>query len=143
MDKRIVILLAIIGILLLGIGYMLSQQNSVSDVNATIANNTTQNTTVINATLEKDTQQTESGEYGYCAICGNALTYSEANNEFTQGKVCDSCALNPDYQSGEGADYANSKLAEAYPDEYEGMFDDSSENHDNENNGDIETAPND
>lgn len=128
MDKRIAILLVIIGILLVGIGYMLFQQNNASDVNETIANNTHNNTTVKNATLEESTQ-TVSGEYGYCAICGNALTYSEAHNEYTQGKVCSSCASNPYYQTGEGADYANSKLAEAYPEEYEGMFDDSSEDY--------------
>lgn len=58
------------------------------------------------------------------------LTYSEAHNEYTQGKVCHSCALNPYYQSGAGADYANKKLAEAYPDDYDGMFDDSSEDYD-------------
>lgn len=52
--------------------------------------------------------------YGYCAVCGKALSASEANDEYTQGKVCHSCANNPPG----GPDYANQKLKEAYPDEY-------------------------
>lgn len=133
MDKRIAILLVIIAILLAGIGYMVFQQHNVNDANATvtnITNNTNNNTTVVNATPVESSQNTVGGEYGHCAICGKALTYSEAHNEYTQGKVCRSCASNPYYQSGDGADYANKKLAEAYPDEYEGMFDDSYEDYD-------------
>lgn len=86
---------------------------------------TVNNTTAVNATLESAPQKTDIGQYGYCAICGKALSYSEANNEYTQGKVCSDCASNPYYQTGEGADYANQKLKEAYPEDYEGMFEDS------------------
>lgn len=132
MDKRIAILLVIIGMLLFGIGYMQYNQNNTNDADVVnITNNTTDNTTVVNATLEENSQQTVSGEYGYCAVCGKALSYSEAHNEYTQGKVCSDCASNPYYQTGEGADYANQKLAEAYPEDYEGMFDDSSDEYEN------------
>lgn len=118
-DKRIIILLAIIAVLAVGVAYglMTHQDNTKSD-----ANNTTTNKTVKNATLVES--HSESGQYGYCAVCGKALTYSEANNEYTQGKVCADCASNPYYQSGEGAKYANQKLAEAYPDEYSDFYDD-------------------
>lgn len=61
------------------------------------------------------------GQYGYCAIYGVALTYEEANNEFTQSKVCYNCANNPYYQHGE-ADYANKKLYEKYPKDHEWML---------------------
>lgn len=81
----------------------------------------------VNATVqETQTTNSPSGEYGYCAICGKALTASEANNEYTQGKVCSACAQNPYYQTGEGAQYANEKLFEAYPDEYAWMHEDNS-----------------
>ena len=101
-----------------------------------VVNNTTQvnNTTVKNATLEESESQstssenTESGQYGYCAICGRALSYSEANHEYTQGKVCSDCANNPYYQTAEGAEYANHKLYEAYPDEYAWMYEDTNDN---------------
>lgn len=127
MDKRIAILVAIIGILLVGIGYTVYQQNNdgIDANNTTSINNTLNNTTVKNATLEKTSQKTVSGQYGYCAICGKALTYTESQDEYTQGKVCYDCASNPYYESGPGADYANQKLKEAYPEEYEGMFEDS------------------
>ncbi len=119
-DKRVIILLVIIAILAVGVGYglMTHQNNDTTNVN-----NTTTNKTVKNATVVKS--DSESGKYGYCAICGKALTYSEATNEYTQGKVCSDCASNPYYQSGEGAKYANQKLYEAYPDEYSWMYDDS------------------
>ena len=78
-----------------GIGYMLFQHNNASDVNASIANNTTEKTTVKNATHKENTQQTVRGEYGYCTVCGKVLTYLEAHNEYTQGKVCYSCESNP------------------------------------------------
>lgn len=137
MDKRIVILLVIIAILAAALGYMIFQQNSVSDVKNTTANttvNTTvKNTTVVNETEEDTSQETVSGEYGYCAVCGRALSYDEAHNEYTQGKVCSDCASNPYYQTDEGADYANEKLKEAYPDDYEGMFEDSPDDIDNKN----------
>ena len=84
---------------------------------------------VLNATMNQtqtsSSSNTESGHYGYCAICGKALTSAEANNEYTQGKVCHSCAANPYYQTDEGSQYANEKLFEAYPDEYEWMYEDS------------------
>lgn len=119
-DKRVIILLIIIAILSVGICYsLMTQHNDTKPV----VNNTTTNKTVTNATLVQS--KSESGQYGYCAICGKALTYSEANNEYTQGKVCAACAQNPYYQSGEGAAYANQKLAEAYPDEYSWMDEDS------------------
>ena len=130
MDKRIAILLIIIGMLLVGIGYTISQQDNASDVNNTTAiNNTINNTTVKNATLEQSSQKTVSGKYGYCAICGKALTYEESQDEYTQGKVCYDCASNPYYESGPGADYANQKLKEAYPEEYEGMFEEPSDDY--------------
>lgn len=125
-DKRIIVLLIIITILSIGIGYSiftLQQDNEKPRINNTTINNTT----IKNATLEqKTTSNSESGQYGYCAVCGKALTSSEANNEYTQGKVCLSCANNPYYQSGEGAEYANKKLAEAYPEDYEWMYEDTS-----------------
>ena len=40
--------------------------------------------------------------------------------------MCHDCAVNPYYQSGEGAEYANKKLYEAYPDEYSWMYEDDS-----------------
>lgn len=142
MDKRILALIIIIVLLVVGIGFLIAgQQNNVKQV----ANNTTlNNTTVKNATLTNETttssSSSENGQYGYCAICGNALTYSEAHSEYTQGKVCSSCAKNPYYQTEEGSKYANQKLAEAYPDEYEWMNDDSSNDfEDYENYEDVET----
>ena len=134
MDKRIAALILIIVILLIGIGYAISQHPDAGDTkNTTNVNNTTKVNTTLNNTTVKDTaveessQKTASGQYGYCAVCGKALTYGEANNEYTQGKVCHSCANNPYYQTSPGADYANQKLKEAYPDEYEGMFEDNYE----------------
>ena len=128
-DKRIiVVLIVIIAILAIGLAYsMLSQKHEpVKPVNnTTVKNATLNNTTVKNATVTQPTH-TESGKYGYCAICGRALSSSEANNEFTQGKVCGDCARNPYYQTEEGAAYANQKLYEAYPDEYEWMYEDTS-----------------
>ncbi len=138
MDKRIVILLVIIAILagLLCYGIFTHQEPAKKIVNNTTA--PTNNTTVKNATLEETTTESSSddgGEYGYCAICGKALTYAEANSEYTQGKVCHSCAANPDYQSEEGAKYANEKLYEAYPDEYAWMHEDSNDHSKNSKNG--------
>jgi hypothetical protein len=100
-------------------------ENNTTHINTTTKLN---NTTVEDTATEESgsesagSQNSESGQYGYCAICGRALSYSEANHEITQGKVCIDCANNPDYQTGEGADYANRKLYEAYPDEYEWMY---------------------
>ena len=132
MDKRIAALLLIIGILLIGMGYLISQHKDTPDTNnITKVNTTLNNTTVKNVTVEESPQKTVSGKYGYCAVCGKALTYEEASNDYTQGKVCCACANNPYYQSGPGADYANQKLKEAYPDEYEGMFEDSYDYEDN------------
>ncbi|WP_405303991.1 hypothetical protein [Methanobrevibacter sp.] len=122
----IIILIIIIAILSVGIAYELFKTNNTqNDVKNVTTNNTTSNTT-LNATLQQ-TEPTisDSGKYGYCAICGKALSYSEASNEYTQGKVCAACAQNPYYQSGEGAEYANEKLFEAYPDEYAWMHEDS------------------
>lgn len=132
-DQMIIMaLVVILAVILAGIGYMLIGHQ---DAPKKAENNTTKvNTTLINNTTVKDTtseeseseyassQNSESGQYGYCAICGRALSYSEANHEITQGKVCIDCANNPNYQTGEGADYANRKLYEAYPDEYEWMY---------------------
>ena len=123
MDKKIIVLLVIIAILAVGLGYSLLTLNH--DTEKPVVNNTTiNNTTKNNTTLEKTSTNSESGKYGYCAICGKALSYSEATSEYTQGKVCKSCANNPYYQSGEGAKYANQKLEEAYPDEYGRSYED-------------------
>lgn len=130
MDRRIAILLVIIGILAFAIAYAALQPHGESDLDD--ANVTVNNTTAVNATLESAPQNLESGQYGYCAVCGKALSYSEAHNEYTQGKVCGECASNPYYQTGEGADYANQKLKEAYPEDYEGMFEDSADDGDSE-----------
>ena len=132
MDKRIAALLLIIGILLIAMGFIMSQHNdanNTTNVNNTTKVNTTLNNTTVkdDVTVEESPQKTVSGKYGYCAICGKALSYGEANNEYTQGKVCHSCAVNPYYQSGEGAAYANQKLEEAYPEEYNGISEDSYE----------------
>lgn len=129
MDKRIIGLVVIIIILAVGVGYgLLSHQHAPKQiVNDTPANNTT----VKNATLEQTSSSSDSGQYGHCAICGRALTYSEANNEYTQGKVCSDCASNPYYQTEEGSQYANEKLYEAYPDEYSWMYEDDTGSDDN------------
>jgi hypothetical protein len=126
-------LVVILAVILAGIEYMLIGHPDAPKKawnNTAILNTTTKlnNTTVKDTATEESesesagSQNSESGQYGYCAICGRALTYSEANHEITQGKVCIDCANNPDYQTGEGADYANRKLYEAYPDEYEWMY---------------------
>ena len=129
----IMALVVILAVILAGIGYMLighpdapkKAENNTTNLNTTTKLN---NTTVKDTATEESesesagSQNSESGQYGYCAICGRALSYSEANHEITQGKVCIDCANNPDYQTGEGADYANRKLYEAYPDEYEWMY---------------------
>ena len=123
--KIIVAMVAVIAVLLIVAGYFALTPHQ--DDGKPMANNTTlKNKTVKNATLveKTTTSSSESGQYGYCAICGKALSASEANNEFTQGKVCTSCAKNPYYQTGEGAEYANQKLFEAYPEEYGWMYDD-------------------
>lgn len=126
-EKRIIVaLIVIIAVLAIGVAYsMLSQNNepAKSVNNTTIKNATLNNTTVKNTTV-KNPGTTASGKYGYCAICGRALSSSEASDEFTQGKVCADCARNPYYQTEEGAQYANQKLFETYPDEYEWMYDD-------------------
>ena len=126
----IIALIAVIVLLAIGIGLgLLSQQDTQKHpVKNTPANNTTvKNATLVNTTTPTDS---ESGQYGYCAICGKALSYSEANNEYTQGKVCADCAKNPYYQSGEGAEYANEKLFEAYPDDYAWMNEENSSDDD-------------
>jgi type II secretory pathway pseudopilin PulG len=121
-DKRIIVLLVIIAILSAGIiwGLYTHQDNNNVETNVTPDLN---NTTVINATMEEteDSSNSDSGQYGYCAICGKALTYDEAHDDYTQGKVCHSCAADPYYETHEGADYANKKLQEAYPEEYSWM----------------------
>lgn len=127
-DKRVIILLVIIAVLAAGVAYGLLNHHDNVKVDV---NNTTTNKTVKNATVVQS--DSDSGKYGYCAICGRALTYSEAHNEYTQGKVCADCASNPYYQSGEGAKYANEKLFEAYPDEYEWMHEDSDDDYDYKN----------
>ena len=130
-DKRIIILLVIIAILAVGVAFGLYNQQDTSEIE--INNTTVENTTVINATMvEKTTADSESGQYGHCAICGKALTYEEANDEYTQGKVCHSCAADPYYETSEGADYANQKLAEAYPEEYSWMDEESDDYEDYE-----------
>ena len=128
MDKRIIILVAIIAILSVGVIYALYTQQDVKTETVEI-NETEVNDTVVNATMVEESEEpsSDSGQYGYCAVCGNALTYAESVDEYTQGKVCHSCAANPYYQSGEGADYANQKLAEAYPDEYSWMNEEKSD----------------
>lgn len=125
--KIILILILIIAILAVGMAYMIlagqhGSEKSQSN-NTTVKNTTANNTTVKNTTLTKKTNG-ESGKYGYCAICGRALSASEAGDEYTQGKVCSSCARDPYYQSGEGARYANEKLIESYPEDYEWMYQD-------------------
>ena len=122
-DKRIIVLLVIIAILSAGViwGLYTHQDNNNTETNVAPDLN---NTTVINATMEETKESSttsDSGQYGYCAICGKALTYDEANDEYTQGKVCHSCAANLYYETPEGADYANKKLQEAYPEEYSFM----------------------
>ena len=129
-NKIIIALIVIIAFLAAGVAFGIHSSQNVS--NETANNTTVENSTVINATMQNTTsdESDESGQYGYCAICGRALTYEEANDEYTQGKVCHDCASNPYYETGEGAEYANSKLAEAYPDEYSWMDDDYSEDSD-------------
>ena len=98
-DKRIIALLVIIGILSAGIiyGLYIHQDNNKVETNSTPVLN---NTTVLNATMEEtSSSSSESGQYGHCAICGKALTYDEAHDEYTQGKVCHSCASNPYYET--------------------------------------------
>ena len=129
-DKRILVLLIIIAVLaivLAGILYTNHDNVKIKTNNTT----TTNNTTVINATLNEETSNSnsENGQYGYCAICGKALSYEEAHNEYTEAKVCHDCASNPYYQSGEGADYANKKLYEKYPEEYSWMYEDTDDNY--------------
>jgi len=117
MDKRIIALIAIIAILAIGLGYMVfSHHEPVKQPvnNTTIANNTTVKNATLNQTTSSSSSQ-ENGQYGYCAICGKALTYAEAHSEYTQGKVCHSCAANPYYHTDEGSKYANQKLDEKYP----------------------------
>ena len=123
LEKQIIIILIIIiAIISAAMVYEMAAQKHVDNN----ANNSTNKTRELNATLENTNQvSSESGKYGYCAVCGKALTYAEASNDYTQGKVCYDCAHNPYYQSGEGAQYANKKLQEAYPTDYEGMFEDS------------------
>ena len=124
MDKRIIVLIAIIAILAIGLGYIaVSHHEPVKQPvnNTTIANNTTVKNATLNQTDSSSSQ--ESGQYGYCAVCGKALTYAEAHSEYTQGKVCHSCGANPYYQTDEGSKYANQKLYEAHPDEYSWMDD--------------------
>lgn len=142
MDKRMIAIIVIIAILIVGVGYgVLTHQDKAKPAdNKTVNKTATNNTTIKNATVKNTTTEeteiqssessssSESGEHGYCAICGRALSASEAGNEYTQGKVCSDCAANPDYQSGEGADYANRKLYEAYPDEYAWMYEDTNDN---------------
>ena len=117
--KVIIILIFIIALLLIGIGYFALSPND----NSVPVNNTT--TSEVNVTKIDNTTETtsvsSSGQYGYCAICGRALSYSEANNEYTQGKVCLDCAKNPYYYTDEGSQYANGKLEEAYPESYNGI----------------------
>lgn len=137
-DKRIIILLVIIAILSVGVIWGLYTHQDRNDIET---NNTTElnDTEVKNATMvESETSDSERGQYGYCAICGRALTYEEANDEYSQGKVCHDCAANPYYETPEGADYANKKLAEAYPDEYSWMNDNSSDSDDYEYKNDNE-----
>ena len=121
MDKRIIALLIIIAFLSIGIIY--SVYNGPEEVKT---NESTEVRNIsVNAILNESNND-NTGQYGHCAICGKALSYSEAHEEYTQGKVCHDCAVNPYYQSGEGAEYANKKLYEAYPDEYSWMYEDDS-----------------
>lgn len=125
MDRRILALLVIIALLSIGIVYSLYNTPHEVKSNDTVK---IENRT-LNATLNESVQ-TESESYGQCAICGKSLSYSEANDEYTQGKVCHDCAANPYYQTDEGAQYANQKLIEAYPDEYSWMDESHSSDYD-------------
>lgn len=112
-NKHIIIILtAVIFLLILCFGCFFL--NAPQDT----ANNTTDEVNASVISTDKASSDSESAKYGYCAICGKPLTYSEAHDEITEGKVCFSCASNPDYQEGDGADYANQKLKEAYPEDY-------------------------
>lgn len=128
-SKKIIgIIVGVIVILCIGIivTFAIMDDNNENTV-PTVNNNTTNVTNSTNATnitsSSKETT-TESysevektgGEYGYCSICGNGLTYKEATNWYTQGKVCQSCAENPYYYTEEGSKYANEKIFEKYPD---------------------------
>lgn len=110
--KVIVVVCLVIAVLCGGIiaATLFSEPESIDEVNIT-NNNTTETDNEV--AESSDGAKTETS-YGYCAVCGKALSASEANNEYTQGKVCHSCANNPPG----GPDYANQKLKEAYPDEY-------------------------
>ena len=110
--KVIVIVCLVIAVLCGGIiaATLFSEPESIDEVNIT-NNNTTETDNEV--AESSDGAKTETS-YGYCAVCGKALSASEANDEYTQGKVCHSCANNPPG----GPDHANQKLKEAYPDEY-------------------------
>lgn len=110
--KVIVVVCLVIAVLCGGIiaATLFSEPESIDEVNITNNNTTEADREVVESSDEVKTEKS----YGYCAVCGKALSASEANNEYTQGKVCHSCANNPPG----GPDYANQKLKEAYPDEY-------------------------
>lgn len=116
-NKIIIILCLVVIILCCGIivNTSFDDTKNVKEVNITNNNTTEVNKEVVKASEDKKTEVVEA--YGYCAVCGKALSASEASDEYTQGKVCHSCAINPPG----GPDYANQKLKEAYPEEYSWM----------------------
>lgn len=129
MNKKTAIVLVIaIAVIVVAVVTSFTLINDSSHENITAVNNTTNITNVTNVSevTEKTDVSTNknSGAHGYCAICGAALSASEANNEYTQGKVCMSCAKNPYYQTSPGSDYANQKLYDKYPEDYSWMDED-------------------
>ena len=91
--KVIVVVCLVIAVLCGGIiaATLFSEPESIDEVNITNNNTTETDREVAESSDEVKTEKS----YGYCAVCGKALSASEANDEYTQGKVCHSCANNP------------------------------------------------
>lgn len=120
--KTIIILVTAVIVILIACGTAFLVLNNHSEPNNETAINSTENITEV-AEDAKASQPQKAKAHGYCAICGAPLSLDEATDEYTQGKVCWDCARNPYYQTDPGAAYANEKLEEAYPEDYNGIAD--------------------
>lgn len=82
--KVIVVVCLVIAVLCGGIiaATLFSEPESIDEVNITNNNTTEADREVAESSVDVKTEKS----YGYCAVCGKALSASEANNEYTQGK---------------------------------------------------------
>jgi hypothetical protein len=112
--KKVIMVILCAVIILIGavfvVGYLGHNSDDTNSTKLNVTNNTNNNTTQ----LKVENKEEKVVYSAYCMICGAGLSEKEANEEYTEGKICFSCANNPDYYTEEGSRYANEKLGYTY-----------------------------